>query len=198
MATGGAKKAKTGKSFAQVLAQVSPKTFTVKACLRGDLLAEHDRLEEALAEARRLDDKELRHAQAPHIAAQLEEIEEQIDAAAIPFTFTAIGQKAWTDLLVQHRPGDEDKTEGYEFNPLTFPQAAIAASASDPEMTEAQAQQLFEILNFGQWQQLWSGCLAANVEGTSVPFSRAASAVLRGYETKSKAPSTTESPEASS
>lgn len=180
-------------SFDDVLAQVRPKTVTVRVCLRGDLLAQHEQLEAELAAARRLDATVNLPDRAPDVAHRVKEMEEQLDAAATTFTFEAVGQKKWTDLLVQHRPTAEDRAEGYEFNPQTFPQVAIAASATEPKMTTEQSQRLFEVLNFGQWQQLWSACLAANVEGTDVPFSAAASAILRGYEMKSAQPGTTES-----
>lgn len=190
--------AQGGMDIEQVLAQVRPKTTTVRVCLRGDLLAAHEDAERALAEARRGDVLENKYAQAPDAARRVQEIEAELDEAATVFTFAAVGQKAWTDLLVQHKPSDEDRAQGYEFDPQTFPQTAIAASAVDPKMNPTQAQRLFEVLNFGQWQQLWGACLAVNVEGSSVPFSAAASAVLRGYEMKSEQPGSTESPEASS
>lgn len=184
--------------FEQILAGVRPKTVTVRVCLRGDLLAQHEALERELAQARRDDAVESRHDLAPGVARRLQELEAELDAAAVEFTFRAIGQKAWTDLLVQHKPNEEHREVGYEFNPTTFPQVAMAAAAVEPMMTEAQAQQLFAAVNFGQWQQLWRGCLAVNVEGSTVPFSAAASAVLRGYETKSESLTNNESPAASS
>lgn len=189
--------ASRGKSIEQVLAQVRPKTTTVRVCLRGDLLGEHERLERELAEARRLDLTENRHAEAPAVAAKVADVERQIDASQVEFTFTAVGQKAWTDLLVRHRPDEEDREQRYEFNPRTFPQAAIALSCSSPAMTPEQAEQLYEALNFGQWQKLWAACMAANVEGTDVPFSAAASVILRGSETKSASPAPLVSVEAS-
>lgn len=181
--------------FEQVLAQIKPKTSTVRVCLRGDLLAAHEQAEAELAEARRTDNS---YAKAPEIARRVQELEAEMDASSTPFTFSAVGQKAWTDLLVKHAPSDEQKAEGYEFDPLTFPQAAMAASSVEPRMTEAQADKLYAAVNFGQWSQLWGTCLAVNVEGSNVPFSAAASAVLRGYETKSEAPGSTKSLEASS
>lgn len=188
----------TDLSFDDVLAQVRPKRTTVRVCLRGDLLAQHEQLERELAEARRVDLTENSHDTAPAVARKVADLEQQITDAEIAFTFSAIGQKNWTDLLVRHRPTEEDRADRYEFNPRTFPQAAIAASATEPKMTVEQANQLFEVLNFGQWQSLWSACLAVNVEGTDVPFSAAASAVLRGYAMRSAPPGTTSPPEASS
>jgi hypothetical protein len=186
------------RSIQQILAEARPKTTTVRVCLRGDLLGQHQALERELAEARRLDLTENRLAQAPAVALRVQEVEAELDAAADEFAFAAIGQKAWTDLLVKHKPNEEQKAEGYEFDPATFPQAAVAASAVEPKMSQADVDDLFAALNFGQWQQLWAACLAVNVEGSSVPFSAAASAVLRGYETKSEPHGTTESPDPSS
>lgn len=176
----------------EVLAQATPKTTTVRVCLRGDLLAQHEQLERELAEARRLDEVENRHVEAPGIARRLQELEAEIDKAQVEFTFAAVGQKAWTDLGAEHPPTDADREAGLDFNGRTFPVAAIAASAVDPKMSVEHSAKLFEKLNFGQWQLLWGACLAANVEGTSVPFSAAASAVLRGSATKSNSPTTTE------
>lgn len=185
-------------SIDEVLAQARPKTTTVRVCLRGDLLGQHEALERELAEARRLDESENRHAEAPGVARRLQELEAEIDKAQVQFTFEAVGQKAWTDLGAEHPPTEADREVGLEFNGRTFPVAAIAASAVEPKMSVEQAQQLFTRLNFGQWRVLWGGCLAANVEGTDVPFSAAASAVLRGSEMKSERPTTTGLLEASS
>lgn len=185
-------------SIDDVLAQARPKTTTVKVCLRGDLLAQHDQLEAELAEARRKDALSNKPDAAGKVAERIEALQADLDATAVSFTFQAVGQKRWTDLLLEHPPTDEDRAEGAAFNPRTFPVAAIAESCAEPSMTREQADRLFEVCNFGQWEQLWSACIAANVEGTSIPFSYAASAVLRGYATSSEQPITTESPEASS
>lgn len=182
----------------EVLAQARRKTSTVKVCLRGDLLAEHDRLEELLAEARRRDDIENRPAEAASIAQQIEDLEREISDTETAFTFQAIGQKAWTDLIALHPPSEQDREDGWEFNPRTFSVAAVAASAQTPAMTEEQAGRLYDLCTFGQWERIWSVCLAANVHGTDVPFSAAASAVLRGYAAKSDSPTDTASPAASS
>lgn len=185
-------------SIEDVLAQARPKATTVRVCLRGDLLAEHDRLEAELAEVRRQDALSNRPSTAAEVAGRIEALQAQIEASSVQFTFHAVGQKRWTDLLVEHPPSEEDREEGAAFDRRTFPVAALAASCVEPAMTQEQAARLYEVCNFGQWEQLWGACIAANVEGTSVPFSFAASAVLRGYETSSEQPTTTESLEVSS
>lgn len=186
-----------GASIEQVLAGVRPKTSSAWVCLDGGLLGEHERLEHLLAEALKADAVENRLPKAPEIARQIGELEERIKQAEVEFSFVSIGQKAWTDLLVKHPPAEEDAARGADFGE-GFPQAAVAASCTSPKMTEAQAHELFESFTVGQWEQLWAGCLRANVAGADVPFSLAASAVLRVSETRSEQPGTTESPAASS
>jgi hypothetical protein len=182
-----------GTSFDEVLAQVRPKTTTVRVCLRGDLLARHEELEHQLAEAQRLDETENRIAQAPQVAREIEALEAELTETETSFTFAAIGFKAWTDLVADHPPRDEDREDGYDFNQATFPQVAIAASAVSPKMTVEQVERLFEVLNRGQLQPLIGAALLVNVQGTSVPFSEAASATLRGSEAKFDSPTPTAS-----
>lgn len=182
-------------SIEQVLKQARPKTVTVQVCLRGDLLALHEQGEKELADARRVAETENAYSGAPDLARRVQEIEAEIDAAQTSFTFTAVGQKAWTDLYVAAGLGEETPETDPAF--IAWMLSAVAASCSEPAMSDEQAERLFSVLNFGQWQLLWKACLDANVQGTSVPFSAAASAVLRGYETKSASPIATESPEAS-
>lgn len=176
----------------EVLAQVRPKTATARVCLRGDLLAQHEELEAELAEARRQAGTENAYSDAPRIAALIRDLEAEIDAASVEFTFTAVGQRAWTNLITEHQPSEDDSENGWAFDPRTFPLAAVAASATEPKMTADQVERLYSTVNVGQWSLIFGACLRANTEGTSVPFSAAASAVLGGYETKSDSPTTTE------
>jgi hypothetical protein len=167
-----------------VLAKAKPKTVKVGVCLRGDLIALHDDLERQFAEGRRLDETENRHVQAPDLARKLKELEEQIDAEETVFEFKAIGQKAWTDLIEKHPASEDDQDKGYAWDPANFPKAALMASASNPTISAEQFDQLFAILNLGQWNKLFGGVLAANVKDV-IPFSEAASVVLSGSEMKS-------------
>lgn len=187
----------TQPSIEEVLAQATPRTVTVRVCLRGDLLGRHQQLEVQLLEAARLDGTEIRHAEAPAVARHIQELEAEIEASKVEFTFQSLGRKGWTDLLAKHLPGEQDRADGCNFNRETFPIAALAASCITPVMTVPQTERLAEAVNDGQWQLLWDACLAANMEGSD-PFSLAASVVLHGSETKSEEPGTTESPAASS
>jgi hypothetical protein len=177
-----------GPDIEKVLASVRPKTSSVRVCLRGDLLAQYEELERELSEAIRLDMTENRHAEAPVVAAKVAKLQEKIKAAEVEFTFTAIGQQAWTDLVVQYPATERDREMGLDFDASTFPIAAVAKTCTSPAMTLAQATTLYERLNGGQWGELWQACLRANVAGADIPFSLAASAILRGSETKSEPP----------
>ena len=168
-----------------VLAQVRPKTSVVKVCLRGDLLSQHRELEAELAAARR---------EAPRIAQLIRDLEDQMDAESVEFTFTAIGQRAWTNLIAEHPSEDPN----YMFDRVTFPIAAVAASCSEPKISPEKAEALFNVLNVEQWGTLWAACWDANVEGVSIPFSAAASVVLGGSAMKSDSPTTTVNHAASS
>lgn len=192
------------RTIGEILAEATPKTVTVRVCLRGDLLARHAYLEQELAAARRLDETENRLPEARGIAEQIQALETEIEGSLVQFTFQCIGQRAWTDLLLEYPPTAEQKEQwreegiGYGFNPETFPPVAVAKAAIEPKMTEADAESLYRLMSFNEWQRLWGACLAANVEAADVPFSLAASAVLRGYELKSEQPTTTESLDPSS
>lgn len=181
-------KAETEKAnIDDVLASIVAPTTTELVCLRGDLLAEHERLTMLLAAEIQRDNAENRHAQAPVVAEQLQAVEAQIREAEVEFTFVSIGEQAWTDLgaLEPNLPTDEDRANGYAFNPRTFPHAAVAASCTSPSgMTVEKSRQLAEKVSFGQWQKLWGACLRVNAGRGDSPFSLAASAVLLGSEPK--------------
>jgi hypothetical protein len=175
----------------QVLARAKHRVVTVGVCVAGDLLGRHQELEEQLVQARIDDEREDRHALAPGIARKIEELEAEIAQARVPFTFRAIGRRAWSDLMTAFPPSEEDRRNGAGYDKVMFEPAAIAASCVSPVMTVEQVERLGDVLNEGQWMVLLGGCLAANVEGRD-PFSVAAFVTLHGSETKYEPPGITE------
>ncbi|MFC5802808.1 hypothetical protein [Streptomyces formicae] len=158
-----------------VLAKAKPREHTVRICLAGDVAAEVDRLEAELAsvsnwQAESLVDKN----PGIEIAERIKEARERMQAAEVEFTFKALGAKAWSDLVAQH-PGKKDE-EAWDVE--TLAPALVAASAVDPAMTQAEVDELFDALNFGQRQQLIDAAWQVNGEATSIPFSLHASAIL--------------------
>lgn len=172
---------KARKSLGEVVAHVKPRTASVRLCLRGDLAREHERLEGELAEARRRDDETNEPNQAPALARRIKDIEAQMRDDETEFVFTAIGTTAWSDLLAAHPPTKEQRaTMRVDHNPDTFPQEAIAASLVDPaDATVDEVEALRAKLSIGQWSQLWTACLQANVGGETPGESSSASEVLR-------------------
>lgn len=156
---------------------------TVRICVRGDLNARIDELEQQLADAQGWKKQTFADA------SPLRDLAEQIEAARREmhehehaFTFRALPPKEWSDLLAEHPARDSDTEKGYTFNLESFPAAAVSACAVDPVMTVEQVDRLVEVLNQGQWDDLFTTVWRVNVRATDIPFSLAASAVLDSTE----------------
>lgn len=161
-----------------ILAKAKPREHTVRICLAGDVAAEVERLEAELSAASGWQAESIAD-QHPgiQIAEQIKAARERMQAAEVEFTFRALGAKAWSDLVAQH-PG---KSEEEAWDAETLAPALVAASAVDPAMTQAEVDELFDALNFGQRQQLIDAAWQVNGEATSVPFSLHASAILASH-----------------
>lgn len=164
------------------LDELQPVRATARISARADLVARHEELEAALVDALRNDQAAggIGDPQAaPAIAEQLVALEAEIEGSARTFTFEAIGNRAWLDLIAEHPPSAEQRDEGLDHDPSTFPRAAILASCVEPRLSAEQVEVLENRLNLAQWRQLWQACLAANIGNDSSPKSLAATAVLR-------------------
>lgn len=158
-----------------ILAKAKPREHTVRICLAGDVAAEVDRLEAELSglsqwQSQSLGDKN----PGIELAEKIAEARERMKEAEVEFTFKALGAKAWSDLVAEH-PG---KTNDEAWDSETLAPALVAACASDPAMTQAEVDELFEALNVGQRQQLIDAAWQVNGEATSIPFALHASAIL--------------------
>ena len=147
---------------------------TVRLCLLGELVAEHERLEadlNALPEfvASHMADTDPRVP----LAQQLRDIEQQMAASETAFTFRALGSRKYRELVDAH-PGKPDE----RFDTESFPRALISACAVDPVMTPTDVDRLFDVLNAGQVEALFMAAFVVNEGPTSVPFSASASEVL--------------------
>lgn len=154
-----------------------PARATARVCLRQDLWERHAALDAELAQAIRDDTSENRDPQAPAVAKAIEELEAEIAASEQSFTFASIGKQAWTKLLALHLPSDEQREQGLDHDPATFPAAAVAASAVEPTMSVETAQAMDKALNIAQWNRLWSAVLTANLGGGESPKSAMATVV---------------------
>lgn len=108
-------------------------------------------------------------ADAQELDEQARQLEQRIRESGVEFVFEAIGHRPWSDLMAKHPPSDEQKAKRFQYDPRTFEPAAIQASLVDPEMGDAEFAEFFDDLNEGEFMELWSACLAANVSGGGNP-----------------------------
>lgn len=169
------------------------KRTSVQVCQRGDLLDEHARLERELARARAAAADDLFSQEVVDAAARLEEIEQLVSESQVTFVFEALSARAWQDLVRRHPPR-RDAAEDREIgaNADTFPDAAIAACAVEPVLTEDQAVRLADALPLGEWRKLWQAVLTVNAGDARPPKSALAAAI--GARLQSERSSTTAAP----
>jgi hypothetical protein len=196
-------------TLAQILSEARSddhrRVVVARILIRQDLLRRHDELDAQLTAAIQGDERENREAVAPAIQEQIEALEAEIEAVRVPFKFTSVGRRKWSDLLAAHPPTPEqiamerEREDGkgmpLDHNPDTFPVAAIAASCIEPAMTLAEVQELEDVLNFSQFNALWIACVDANVGGMESPKSVAAGLIRRMRDAFASTPVVAASPD---
>jgi len=145
------------------------------------LLEEHADLEADLQRIAAEDQRLNRKPQLPVAAQKILDMEEQIDAARVPFKVSCLGARAWLDLLAKHPPTKEQKRGNpkLDHNPESFRVAAIAAALVDPELTAEQVAQLGDWFTVAQWDELFYAVVEVNRGGGDAPKSLVAGAILR-------------------
>ncbi|MFJ4916055.1 hypothetical protein [Streptomyces sp. NPDC088726] len=159
-----------------LLAKAKPRERAVKIMLDGALAGEIERLEGELltvSEDWQPSDLAEQHP-GREIAAQIAALRETARESEAEFRFRYIGDEAYSSLLAEHPSTDNNQA----FDSESFPRALIAASCVDPVMTEADARDLFKVINQGQIQTLFDAAWDVHNSASLVPFSLAASALL--------------------
>lgn len=155
--------------------------------------AEEDRLNKPRTEAAQadLDEAEVELAAAEQAAAD----------KLYEFRLTSIGSLAWENLVNMHPPTKKQRTDlgkALDYNPDTFPIAAVAACLSDvvypdgtveptghdvvdddgeidevalKEAVAAVRRTIKTHLKHGHWQQVWGAAMRVNVGASQVPSS---------------------------
>lgn len=158
-------------TFADVKKAARLRETEVQICVSGDLAADAERLQAQLDAIRpRLVTGSLADVD-PRVAieAELAEVHELMRAHLVTFRFRALGRTAWAEIKAAHPGRDENEL----WNPETFGPALVAACAIEPEMTLAEVEELYEVLNAGQQAELWVAAYSANTGENRVPFSPA-------------------------
>lgn len=176
--------------FTEFQAEFTPNEMTAMVCSDGKLTADIERAELELASLGEDDPSR------PELARRIVAMVEELRTKERPFLFRAVGDLAWSDLLAEHAPGEDDVAYGY--NPKTFPQAAVAASCVAPVLTYEQAEWLRSTLAPAQWRRLWAAARVVNELGDGLGKLPSGTATQLASETKSTTRRRSASPAASS
>lgn len=166
-----------------------PTATRTSICLDSRLTLEIERLEAVLTVALKQDDQSNEPDKAPAIADRILELQAQAQAADVEFVFEGLGRRAYTDLVRQHPPTDEQKKlaeaagGSAQWNAETFPPALLAASCSSVDgADEAWWAQRWETWTTGQITRLWNSCLHAQIGVNEVPKASRAFGVAHGSD----------------
>lgn len=155
----------------------------VPVCTRGDLVAECARLDRELAQARiqAAADPRLAGTGTTELAAQMEELRSQVEAATVPFRLRALPPARWLELCEQHPPRKlltgavHPNDEGPGVNNETFFPALIRVSTVEPKLRDETWDALLdpegELLNQQQRLRLGRSAWDLNKREPDLPFS---------------------------
>lgn len=118
------------------------------------------------------------------IQQEIDRLYDQAHESTVTFTFRDIGRKAYDDLISDHPPTPEQKTDyknnGGEgtlaYNTETFPPALISACSTEPKISLEQATLICDDWSEGDITTMFFAALAACKERTTIPFGRSVSA----------------------
>lgn len=161
---------------------------TVPICLRGDLQAEFERLEAQLVEAQRdRSDSLSAGGRARELAERIEALRQEMTASTVTFVLRALPRHSrdadtptWTKLVAAHPPRDDNQLDrSMGVNEETFAPTLVRACTVDPALSVEQWARLDEALTEFQFQKLFNTAWSLNARDVDVPFSHAASTILR-------------------
>jgi len=186
-------KAKKKQDVKKLLSQAKLPRKMVNVCTRGDLVVEAQRLEDELKTsdvARGKGPSRLAGAKSPvvEVAKKLEAIQAEMLENTLEFELEAFSSRRWREMKTDHPMGKEpsqlDIQFGADVNSLL--EVAIPESVVSPELDDEDWERLAEVLVDGEINRLAAAVLNLNEEGTKVPFSLLASAILQAQSDVSK------------
>ena len=91
----------------------------------------------------------------------------------VTLKYQAIGMRAYDKLVAKHPPKPEQRAEGGSFDMDTFAPALISACSVEPEITPAEAKEIWESDEWsrGDVMVLFRNAVELNNRGLDVPFS---------------------------
>lgn len=163
---------------------------TVPVCLHADLVAEMEQAERDLTDAQRQPaDSLAAGGKAREIAERIETLRQQMVDHTVEFVLRAMPRPEWKAFVAEHPPRKDDKGEVDErdrytgINSETFYDALVRRSVVEPELDDEDWSLLLgEKLTDRQFDTLADAAWALNRRDVDVPFSLAASRILRTSE----------------
>jgi hypothetical protein len=166
----------------------------VPVCLRGDLRASWEDLEQQLAGLHKRPRTSLADpgsdGEAAAIVEQMKAIEDEMREATVSVRLRALERDGYRALLKEHPPREDEPADGaMGVNSDTFYQPLILKCWIEPaELDEAGRKELLQLLTQAQYDSLATAAVQVNRGTVDVPFSRAASRMTPNSDGTSKRP----------
>lgn len=193
----GHKGAYVSQDIESIIDDAEPAETVVTICIKGNLRARYDRLETKLGSLVETVANLAGNPEKAAIAAEMAELVDQMHTWERQFTLRAVTpRRAWRNLVAK-RPVKTPDINDDEYVDLYHPWlcGVVAATALDPAMSSEQVERLADKLSDGDWQKLANAAWLVNDDSRDIPFSAAASALLRSSGTKSKQPEPSDNPD---
>lgn len=184
-----------GKSIKEQLQAAKRPEHVVTVCLRGDLVAQIEDLDNQLHRTR----EEEQAASAPgkrmggksqslQIAEQIEKLRTEMAESEVSFRLRALSKDRWRELKHEHEAGEDatgvNQRLGVDIDTLT--PALLPMVTVDPEMDADDWRQLEQVVSGGDWQRLGVAAVMLHEMGVDIPKSALASLVRQKRDADSK------------
>jgi hypothetical protein len=172
--TKGAAELAAPQSLAELKGRFGRPRATVPLYLDADAVATAAALERVLERAVALDESSNEPDRAPEIRRQLQAVRERAEASRVEFELQAISHRAWSRMLAEHPPTQEQLDAAPvnakpEFNIDTVPGALVRAQLMTPKVgSDEEWDGFWDELSDGQMAQLWGNARALQLSDGSL------------------------------
>jgi hypothetical protein len=187
----------TLKNFKAMLAEAKLPETTVPTCLRGDLTAQHEQLNEELELLEKKAVDSLAGNGGAELAERITELEDEMRDSTYPIKLRALPRPDFRAFLADFPPRadaegkvTDDLDRAYGFDTEAGFVELVRRSIVDPELDADDFGDLMGKLTDNQFDSLAVAAWRINKGDIDVPFSRAASRLTRLSADASKPPTT--------